>query len=211
MKRIALCAFVLCLALTFMPSFPVFGQENPKYVAVKGGFYSPTDDLDELDSGFAGEIVIGKYFSPTFAVEGGLGRFEADGSETAFIPGPGSVTLKTDVSVTTIFVTIKGFHPIERGELFIGGGVGIGFADIDLDVSTTALGSDSVSDDNTVFGFQFLAGANFNITDKCFLGVEGKYLITNDAEVSGTLFGIPVEVEGNANGFIITGVLGFRF
>ena len=211
MKRFALCAFLLGLTLIFMSSFSVFGQEMPKYMAVKGGFYSPTDDLDDLDGGFAGEIVIGKYYRPTLAVEGGIGRFEADGSETEFIPGLGIVTLESDVSVTTIFVIIKGFHPIETGELFIGGGIGIGFADIDIDISSGGLGSDSFSDDDTVFGFQFLAGANFNITDKCFLGVEGKFLITNDAEASGTLFGVPIETDSNANGYIITGVLGFRF
>lgn len=211
MKRQILWAFLLSLALVLSTPFFVFGQENLNYVAVKGGFYNPTDDLDDLDRGFAGEIAIGKYYSPTFAVEGGIGRFETDGSEKGFIAGLGNVSLKTDVSVTTIFVAIKRFRPIEMGELFIGGGIGIGFADTDLDISISSLGSDSVSDDDTVFGFQFLAGANFNISEKYFLGIEGKYLITNDAEVSGTLFGIPFDDEANANGYIITAVLGFKF
>ena len=54
MKRIAICTFLLCLALTFMDSFPVFGQESPNYVAVKAGIYSPTSDLDDFDTGFTG-------------------------------------------------------------------------------------------------------------------------------------------------------------
>jgi opacity protein-like surface antigen len=194
-----------------MDSLPAFGQENPNYVAVKAGIYSPTGDLDDLDTGFAGEVVFGHYYSPTFALEGGIGRFETDGSFTEIIPFFGTVTEKDEASATTISLTLKGVHPTEIGELYIGGGIGIGFVDIDIDIITTSMGTASISDSDTVFGFQLLAGANFNITDKCFFGVEGKYLITDDAKVSGTLFGIPVETEGNANGFIITGVLGFRF
>jgi len=205
MKRIAICAFVLGLALTFMGSFPVFGQERPKYVAFKAGSYTPTGDLDDLDldSGFAGEVVFGHYYSPTLALEGGIGHFDADGSFTEFIPPFGLVDAKIDVSVTTISLTVKGLHPIEIGELYMGVGIGIGLVDVDIDLST-GLGPASDSDDDTSFGFQFLAGANFNITEKCFLGVEGKYYITvSEPEIFGEEF--------DADGFIITGVLGFRF
>ncbi len=136
MKRIAICAFVLGLALTFMGSFPVFGQESPNYVAVKAGSYTPTGDLDDLDSGFAGEVVVGHYYSPTLALEGGIGHFDTDGSFTEIIPPFGLVDAKIDVSVTTISLTAKGFHPIEIGELYMGVGIGIGLVDVDVDVST---------------------------------------------------------------------------
>ena len=204
MKRIAICTFLLCLALTFMDSFPVFGQESPNYVAFKAGSYTPTGDLDDLglDGGFAGEVVFGHYYSPTLALEVGLGRFEADGSETEFIPGLGVVDAKLDVSVTTISLTVKGLHPIEIGELYMGAGIGIGLVDVDAELSGALSGSGS--EDDTGFGFQILAGANFNITEKCFLGVEGKYYITViEPEIGGEEF--------DADGFIITGVLGFRF
>lgn len=210
MKRIALSGFVLCLALFLMSPFDVYGQESPNYVAVKGGIYTPTDDLEDLDTGFSGEVVFGHYFSPNFALEGGIGYFETDGTETDFEPGIGTITIKTDVSVIPIFLIAKGFLPIQIGELYIGGGIGIGFADIDIDVNSP-LGPASVSDSDTVFGLELLAGANFNITDNWFFGVEGKYIITSDASISGTLFGFDFDDEGNANGYIITGVVGFRF
>jgi hypothetical protein len=203
MKRITLCAFVLCFTLTFMDSLPAFGQDRPNYVAFKAGSYTPTGDLDDLDSGFAGEVVFGHYYSPTLALEGGIGHFDTDGSFTEFIPFFGLVDAKIDVSVTTISLSVKGLHPIEIGELYLGVGLGIGLVDVDVDVST-GLGPVSDSDDDTSFGFQILAGASFNITEKCFLGVEGKYYVTVDEP---EIFGI----EADADGFIITGVLGFRF
>ena len=203
MRRIALCAFVLCFTLTFMASFSVFGQENSNYVVVKGGIYSPTGDLDDLDNGSAAEVVFGHYYSPTLALEGGIGFFDTDGSESAVIPPFGLVTADVDVSVTTFFLTLKGFRPIKRGELYLGGGIGLGFVDVDIDVSG-GFGSVSASDDDRVYAIQILAGGNFNITDKCFLGVEGKHIWTDETS---EIFGI----EANGDGFIVTGVLGFRF
>ncbi len=109
-------------------------------------------------------------------------------------------------------VTLKGIFPVKIGELYVGGGLGWYATTMDIKITTSALGSDSISDtDYFVFGFHLLAGANFDITDKFFLGVEGKYVITTDAEWSGTLFGIPVEDDYNLNGYTITGVIGFRF
>jgi hypothetical protein len=192
-----------------MDSFPVFGQESPNYVAVKAGIYSPTSDLDDLDTGFAGELVFGHYYSYNLALEVGIGHFDTDGTFTESIPFFVTITGKEEVSVTTISLITKGLYPIEKGELYIGGGVAIGLVDIDIDIISPS--STSISDSDTVAVFQLLAGANFNITDKCFLGVEGKYLITSNATVNDTLFGIDVEFNDNANGFIITGVLGFRF
>ncbi len=156
----------------------------------------------DFDSGFAGEVVIGKYFRPTLALEGGIGHFDTDTSFTGIIPPFGLVDAKIDVSVTTISLTAKGLHPIEIGELYMGVGIGIGLVDVDAELSGALSGSGS--EDDTVFGFQILAGANFNITEKCFLGVEGKYYITvSEPEIGGEEF--------DADGFIITGVLGFRF
>ena len=209
MKRIAICTFVLCLALTSMDSFPVFGQESRNYVAVKAGIYYPISDLDDLDTGFSGEVVFGHYYPYNLALEVGIGNFDTDGTFTESILSLGTFTGKEEVSVTTISLIAKGLYPIEKGELYIGGGVAIGFVDIDIDISSPSRAS--ISDSDTVAVFQLLAGANFNITDKCFLGVEGKYLITSNATVSDTLFGIDVKFKDNANGFIITGVLGFRF
>jgi hypothetical protein len=144
-------------------------------------------------------------------VEGSIGYFKTDGSESEFIPGPGTVTVATDVSVIPIFVAIKGLLPIQIGELYIGGGLGIGFADVKIDVTSTALGTASASSTESVFGFELFAGANFDITDSWFLGVEAKYIITDDATVSGVLFGIPLEDSGDATGVILSGVVGFRF
>ena len=212
MKRMVLGALFLCFTLIFMSPFSVYGQDSPNYVTVKGGIYVPTGDLDELDQGFSGEVAYGHYFNPNLALEGSIGYFKTDGSESEFIGGPaGTVTVATDVSVIPIFVAIKGLLPIQIGELYVGGGVGIGFADVKIDVTSTALGIASLSSTDTVFGFELLAGANFNINDSWFLGVEGKYIITDEASISGALFGFPFAESGDATGIILSGVVGFRF
>jgi hypothetical protein len=85
-----------------MDSFPVFGQESPNYVAVKAGIYSPTSDLDDLDTGFAGEVVFGHYYPYNLALEVGIGHFDTDGTFTEIIPFFVAITGKEEVSVTTI-------------------------------------------------------------------------------------------------------------
>ena len=68
-------------------------DENPaNYVLLKGGMYSPSSSFDlnnfnggttthfDSKTGFAGEVAIGHYFLPMFAVEMGAGYFESKGS-----------------------------------------------------------------------------------------------------------------------------------
>ena len=50
-----------------------------------------------------------------------------------------------------------------------------------------------------------MGGLDFNITDKVFIGVEGKYIYTDEADVHAEVD------EFNLNGLIATGVFGFRF
>ena len=182
-----------------------------KYIAVRAGAYMPEGDLhDDFDGGFGGEIVFGHYFNPRLALEGGIGSFEAQADFPDF--DPGFFGFENDkVSVTPIFLTLKRIHPIKIGELYLGGGIGLYFTDIDIEKERPSLGRGSISDSDTVLGIHLLAGANFNITDYWFLGVEGKYMITGNASVSGTVLGIPFDNEYNLNGINITGVVGFRF
>ena len=88
--------------------------------------------------------------------------------------------------------------------------MGVGFVGYyvygELDV-----GPYSASDDDYIFGGQILGGLNFDINEGFFLGLEGKYIFTQDAELADNTGSLRGWAEFNLNGFIATGVLGFRF
>ena len=66
----------------------------------------------------------------------------------------------------------------------------------------------STDDSDFVVGGNLLAGVNFDIDEMVFLGIEGKYLITDEAVFSHSAVG--GGFERNLNGFTLTGVSGFR-
>jgi outer membrane protein W len=196
--------------------FPLsgFGQDNLNYLAVKGGIYSPTGDLDDFnfDSAFNGEVAYGRYFNPNFAMEIGAGYFKSDASISGVDPiFGGSYAEEDEIKVIPIILSGKGIYPSRNFELYGEIGVGIYLADFEGVVSHTVLGTIRLDDNDTVFGVNLGVGANYNITKKVFIGVEGKYILTTDAEFQGTALGIPFKVESDLNGFILTGNLGFRF
>ncbi len=213
MRRTAFTILVLSITFIFFSSFSAMGQEKPSYITIKAGIYTPTDDLDDadFDTGFNGEISFGHYFSPNFALEAGVGYFETDASFSGYIPFVGFASEDDEVTAIPITLTGKGVYPGEGFELYLGAGVGVYFANFEADASVSGLGSFSFEDDDTVFGFHFLLGANFNLTEVVFLGVEWKYILTEEGKAKDTFLGVPVTLEANLNGYTITGNLGFRF
>jgi outer membrane protein W len=194
---------VVCSVALGMAAPSVCLARDPNYLVLKGGIYSPSDEFEvrdinggvidriDPDTGFNGEIAIGHYFLPVFAVELGVGYFESDGVPPV---EPG----ETKFRVVPILLTAKGLFPIGPVEPY--GEFGIGGYIADLDVSGT-VGNFSGSTKGT-FGLHAGAGINFDITDAVFLGVEGRYLWAKPS------FG---GQDINLDGFTVTGNLGFRF
>jgi opacity protein-like surface antigen len=194
----------LTVALVCITS-PVFAEDKPaNYFALKAGVYSPSTSYNlrdfnngnesRLDSktGFDGELAIGHYFLPMFAIELGAGYFESKGSPAA---EPGETRLK----VVPVLVTGKVLIPIGTviepyGEF----GIGAYFTKLEVNGN---LGSFSGSSKIT-YGLHAGAGINFNITDATFLGVEGRYLWAKPS-----YGGQDVKLDG----FTATAVLGFRY
>jgi len=183
---------------------PVFAAEKPSnYVALKGGIYSPSDsyDLDNFNggsithldnkTGFNGEVAIGHYFLPVFAVELGAGYFESKGSPAA---APGDAKLKA----VPVLATAKALLPLGPIEPYGEFGIGAYFTKFDVNGN---LGSFSGSSDFT-YGLHAGAGVNFNITDIIFLGFEGRYLWAKPS-----YGGQDIKLDG----FTTTADLGVRF
>jgi opacity protein-like surface antigen len=181
--------------------------EKPYYLAFKAGLYEPTDDLEDFDNGFYGEIALNQYINSDFAVEFAVGYFQTDYSESGSYR---NISYSGDIDIYTIPITIslKGIIPFEYFELYAGGGIGGYYVDGDIDVRVAGVGSVSDDDDDFIIGGQLFAGLGFDITDKFVVGIEGKYIFTDDAEMRVLQ---SESVEFNLNGYIITGVIGFRF
>lgn len=182
---------LIIILLSFLPLSAV-GQEYPNYFAIKGGIYSPSDDLDDLgqDSGFNGEVAYGYYLPPNLALELGLGYFESD-----------------DVSVVPVTLTGQAISKSEPFEYYGGIGVGIYFATFD-----GALGRNVfIDDEDYAFGINVGAGARYDIKKDLFLGAEIKYVVTTEAEFNGIASGNPIRVDANLNGLFLTINLGLRF
>lgn len=86
------------------------------------------------------------------------------------------------------------FHP------YAGGGVGVAFVSSDFKFgspttigTSTFTGTTSADDRDTAFAWQIMAGMDVDITDKWYIGVNGRYFATNV-----TLFGIDVEFRNIA-------------
>lgn len=194
MKRYVFVVLVLGIALVLSSPFTAFARKA-NYIVGKAGIYSPTSDLEDMDfdTGFNGQIALGHYFHENFALEVGVGynRTESD-------------FLRQDWEITTypVMLTAKGVIPLEKFEVYGGAGIGLYFTKAEATLQP-AVGK--VDDDDTVFGYHFMVGTNFDISDSVFLGVEGIYIITDDAQ----FFGDPDGV--NLHGFIVTGNIGLRF
>ena len=194
-----------------LPVISLRDLENPNYVTLKGGIYSPeSDDLEDFDTGFNVEIAFGHYFHKNFALELGIAYFETEASFSGFNPILGNWSEKDEITAIPVTLTAKGIYPTEHVELFAGAGIGAYFVNGESDISTSAFGSFSFDDNDTVFGFHLSLGGNFNITENIFLGIEGKYLWA-EAEFEESVFGVPIELDADLEGFIVTGNIGFRF
>lgn len=188
------------------------------YITLKSGAFFPTGDLDDddFDDGFNGAVAFGHRFNRYFALEGEAGYFQTDTKDRGTVSSSGLTF--TGRAVSDLFsiplrITALGVLPLaeDRFELFggVGFGVYITHLDLKLDGNVTGPGgsvSGTVSDDDTDVhvGGHFLAGANYNLSHNLFVGVEGRYQITDEAE----LFGVDAF---DLNGFTVTGNLGFRF
>ena len=203
MKKTSILFLVISVAFIGISSTLSAAEKPANYFVIKGGIYSPSDsyNLDhfnggnktELDSktGFSGEVAIGHYFIPMFAIELGTGYFESEGS-------PVAETGSTKLKVVPVLLTAKAIIPLGVVEPYAEFGIGAYFTKFDVSGNLGSFSSDST----VTYGLHAGLGVNFNITDAMFLGLEGRYLW---AEPS--IGGQDIKLDG----FTAMLNLGFRF
>lgn len=190
-------------------------ETRQNYMQLKVGALLPTSDLDDGwfdDTGFSGTLAYGRYLSDHLILEGsidlsGLGNDDEDSSNSV----AGAYNKASWFSTQAILLTLKGEHPLGPIDLFAGGGIGLYQAYICADIESDTLGDFDVDDNDSVFGVHVVAGANYNINDRFFLGLEAMYRWTDDVDMSATKASIPVEYNGDLSAVIVTFNAGFRF
>jgi opacity protein-like surface antigen len=184
--------------------------DKKNYIILKPGLYSPqSDELDDFRNGLNFEAGYGRYITKYIAAEAFFSTFyttaKFSGSDAVF----GDFKEEDFISTTGANLALKGFAPLKFGELYAMGGAGIYFLGVDADVDGSLIDLD-FADYTTKLGLFLGGGANFNITKRIFLGVEGKYLWL-ETEFKDTVAGVPFELDADMQGFTISGVIGFRF
>lgn len=213
-KRIFLAA-ILFVMVVAMPCSTVWADDSKfrNYVIADFGLYQPTDDLDTagFSTGINFSAAYGRYIAKYLIFEAGLGFFYTDRDFLGSAPIAGNYTQDDTIGVSPITASLKGAFSAGNAEFYGGGGIGGYFLVLNSDITASNLGSFSVDDDDVVLGAHVLAGVNFNITNRFFIGVDGRYFWTDTVSVIKRVADIPIEYNGNLNGFTINFAFGFRF
>ena len=171
-------------------------------VMIKLGAYLPNNDIEDVDNGFYNQITYNRYLNKNFALEVGGGSFFTSAEGVFKDSSNNEITVSGDLYVYNIIFNLKAIFPLPFGEIYAGIGPGLYLIYGDDDETITF-----VDDNDTVFGGQAVAGINFDVSEVVFLGFEGQYIFTDDAEfTSGTY-----SKNFNIDGYNISGVIGFKF
>jgi len=182
MKKVLLA--VVMFAMVFA-AVPVFAENS--YVSLRAGAFSPNSDdngLKDFDTGYNVEVAYGYKIMPNFAVEGGIGRYSAEYSETIY-----GVSYSSTASVIPITATAKGILPIADDQFELYGGAGIGLYMATAEAEAAGV---SMSYDANAFGFHVVGGADFNVSDNIAIGGEVKWVsVEPEFDVLGVKYDTP--------------------
>ena len=198
---------ILMVVLALIILLPVnISAQSPFYFAFKPGMYMPrSSDLNGFDNGFNGEFAFGLQFTPNIAAEFGLG-FLYTGGEKTIGRGTSASQVHYDLDVWPFTLTLKGIFPYKKWEFFglAGGGIYSVSAPYNVNGYYHYPYPYYYNDYDYIWGGYLGGGIHYNVTPRFFLGVEGKYLWTEQANFSG--------INGfKLDGVITNAVIGFRF
>ncbi|MFH2051987.1 MAG: outer membrane beta-barrel protein [bacterium] len=209
-------AVLLMVGLMGLAGDATAAGRTGNYIALKGGIFAPSSDFDlgninveetfdaDTQTGVAGEFVFGRSFSPSFALELGLGYFKSNGT----IEDVAAAGHDLDFNVIPLIVTAKAFIP--AGSVYPYGEFGVGAYFSEFDVSDNV----NTFEGTTTFGVHAGAGVNVEVSSRVFVGLEARY-VWNDPDFGGqeiNLNGEDYSLEGfKLNGFTTMLVLGLGF
>jgi opacity protein-like surface antigen len=184
---------------------PLSHKENysrSNSVMIKLGAYIPNNDIENIDNGFYNQITYNRYLNKNFALEVGGGSIFTSAEGVFKNSSNNERTVSGDLYVYNIIFNLKAILPLPFGEIYAGIGPGLYLIYGDNDGTITF-----IDDNDTVFGGQVVAGINFDVNKVIYLGFEGQYIFTDDAEFTDGTY----RKTFNIDGYNISGVIGFRF
>lgn len=201
MRKTVLSVFISFLSILVVVSTAHSKGLPSNYAVLKaGGFFPAGSDLDDIDAdtGFHGEVAFGHYVAPGFAVEGGVGYFETEGTLSA-----AGASREEKFEIIPLTLSLRGQVPYGRYEPYGFIGLGAYFVEDKISGSVPALGvSGSSSDDDTSLGFHIGIGGNYTLMNNLFVGVEVRYLYLETSTF---------DVDFTIGGVTLTGNVGYRF
>lgn len=208
---IALMAGVLVLAVS--PIQAADTGERKNYTQVKIGYFQPTGQLDDdgYDNGGDLSVVYGRYLTPYLSLEAGIDIFGTENDFDGYNSTTGNYDQDSYMSAAGAILTLKAEYPVGPVRLYGGGGFGIYQASLYSEIDTSRLGDFDKTETDSMLGAHFIAGVDWDITERFFLSLEGKYRITEDVDIDETVATIPVRYDGDLDGYTIAAGVGFRF
>lgn len=194
-------------------SYAAETEKKKNYAQGQLGIYLPLDDLDDrdYDTGVDLSLGYGRYIGEHLIIEPSIATFAVDRDRSGSNATAGNFTSDDYVGAMAALITVKGEYSLGRADLFAGLGGGVYAVSLYSEIDASNLGSFDTDDTDTVFGAHAVLGANYNITERFYIGMEVKYRWTGEADLSTRVAGIPVEYSGDLNGYSLAATVGFRF
>ena len=142
-----------------------------------------TMDL-ESDEGLALGVAVGYSFPCNMRIEGEFAYQENDLDKVSLYGIDADLTGDT----ASYAFLVNGYYDFKNTSAFtpfIGGGIGMAKVEIN-DLNSPGSGDPDVSDDDTVFAYQFGAGVAYTINEQVSLDVKYRYFGTSDPEFDTT-------------------------
>lgn len=163
---------------------PTYSHHGETYLLLRGGVFEPNDDREGLrgyDSGWSFSAGIGSRLSPFFAVEAMAGAYGAE-------DGPDRIRV-VPITVGGRFIVPNPFL-----EPYLGGGVGIYFAD--LREVAVAPDFSGIDDSSTALGGYLSMGVDAWLSPHTALNFEGAYHVADPSFESKAGNSFDVQVGG---------------
>ncbi|MBU0674511.1 MAG: porin family protein [Proteobacteria bacterium] len=190
------------------------GNQQQNFLQVKVGMFQPTSDLDDAGYDTGGNIAIAydRYLSRYLILEGAIDLSATENNDlSGNTAATGKYDLDNTLAVSSVLVTLKGEYPLGPVSVFGGAGGGIYGVTLNSEIDSETLGTFTKDDTDAVFGVQVTAGANYDVTERIFVGIEGTYRWTDEVKMNKTVASVPVMYSGDLDGYSVTVNTGFRF
>ncbi len=216
MKKLVLtisAVIVVMLVLSAVPALAIGQDQKMSYTKVNLGAYQPTGQLDDedYDIGINLSLSWGRYLTPYLGIEAGVDSIVSDNDFYSSNDTAGTYDQENVIIGNGLTFTVKSIYPSKPVRMYAGGGLGLYAVTLATEIDSSRRGDSDKSETDFTVGAHVVAGLDFDISDRCFVNIEGKYRFIEDVDIHETVASIPVAYDGDLDGFSLTTGIGFHF